>query len=202
MTPESGPTKSISSPAPAGAYSRAFVTVLGSLMVVMPCIQGYFAIQPWLALAEFLPAEVILEQITSVATIWNSTVIAGLLMVIGGICLIVRQPRLGWILGWPAMAFALFSTLETLLLLGVSIVKEPSSLQFLLATGLEFLEMTYFMPVILFAVQLLGTVYLLRRRIRTQFALSRRHFWIALGILLFLFIDLHIILATYYFQNQ
>jgi hypothetical protein len=184
-----------------GKWRRIVLVLLGITMILMPVGQLYLALKPWLAMADFLPMEMILTQLKSAAYIGNSGIIAGLLMLIGGILIFIRH-RWGWVMGVASLAFSVFWTLESFGFIAYMLLKSPGSAGQVLAMGIEVLEMTYYAPLIFLMLQIAGLACLLTKTMRSYFRLGKSHIWATLGVLLLLLIDLHLSLLVIYLQNQ
>lgn len=182
-------------------WRRIVLILLGITMILMPLGQLYLAIRPWVAMAEFLPVEMIFTELKAAAFMGNAGIIAGFLMLLGGVLVCIRN-RWGWIFGIASLAFAVFWSLEGLGFIVWMLLKSPGSAGQVLSMGMEVMEMTYYAPLIFLMLQSFGLFWLVTKTMRSYFKLDKLHYWISMGILIFLLVDLHVSLLVVYLQNQ
>ncbi len=181
---------------------RPWLLSIGICLVLMPLAQGYLAIQPYMALAPFMPTEMIVDQILDSMKWGHSALIAGGSMLVSGVLLIVNQRKSGWFFGAIGLGFSVIWTLELLLFTIVSLAKSPDQFGPMMEIGIELMAMTYYLPVVFFVLQCVFLIFLVRRSVRNAMQVGRKHLLIAAGFLLILLIDSHLSLAFTFLMYQ
>jgi hypothetical protein len=186
---------------PGGSSSKPLLIVIGCIAIVIPLLQAYFAFQQYFALSSFLGTDVLIQQFLSSMVMTHPAVLAGLLMVVGGILLIL-QNRWGYLLVVSSMAFSLFWNAESMAIMAYSMLKYPQMNGMVMDIAFEYLAMTYYTAIIVFVLQVVSLIILSGRKQRIHLQLRKKDRWMVLGIFLFLIVDLHATLLYFYLMRS
>jgi membrane-associated HD superfamily phosphohydrolase len=177
------------------------VIVVGICLILIPVMQAFVAAIPWIAIADFVPMDFIIGEVISTLKITHAAFLTGVLMVVSGILLMARH-KWGWILGLATIAASLFWAVEGFVVLLFSMFGGEAVREMTLEISLEFLEITYFIPLILVALHIGSLIILGTQRLRASLQIERRQIWLAAGIAGFILVEQHLSLLIFYLQNQ